>query len=315
MNKILTLMVLLLSGAACHAQLAGGNSGGAEPHQPLSAHEIANATYSGIEDEPVTLVDGQWRGEPFVAGGASAPAVGLVSDFSLTGDLDGDEGQETLVLLWSSSGGSGTFDYIAVLERDANGALQNLATAPLGDRVRVMSAAIRDGTVQFDVVQAGSGDAACCPGQKVRRTFVLESGELMEKGNENKGRLSLADLGGEWVLTHFQDGEEVTGDIEITLAFEGNRIAGKSACNRYSGNVSAGEMPGDIALDGPMAMTRMMCPPLQMDAERRYIQALEKVTRYSFLAGKLVLSWSGDDGSGSLTFVSSAQPAPGNNRG
>lgn len=35
----------------------------------LTVAQLANATYSGIYDEPVTLTDGVYEGEPFVEGG------------------------------------------------------------------------------------------------------------------------------------------------------------------------------------------------------------------------------------------------------
>ena len=119
---------------------------------------------------------------------------------------------------------------------------------------------------------------------------------------EGNPTASTEDLGGDWVLTHFARGEEVSEGIEITLQFDQDRIAGKSACNRYNGTLSEGNMPGEIRLDGPMATTRMMCPPLQMDAEQRYLRALENLQRYSFTAGRLALSWSGEDGMGELIF-------------
>ena len=96
--------------------------------------------------------------------------------------------------------------------------------------------------------------------------------------------------------------EEVPETLEITLAFDAGRISGKAACNRFNGGVGEGETPGAIHAEGPMAMTRMMCPPPQMEAEQRYMRALENMTRYTFEAGKLLLSWSSDDGSGTLFF-------------
>jgi hypothetical protein len=57
---------------------------------------LANASYQGIEDSPVQLENGRWEGKPYVEGGASRPSVGLVEDFSLQGDLDGDGNPETV---------------------------------------------------------------------------------------------------------------------------------------------------------------------------------------------------------------------------
>jgi heat shock protein HslJ len=334
MNKpsgILQLLAipLTLGLAGCGAQ----NDGASPPAEPPAAvnaapvaapvsdaaqtlpapswQEAANATYGGVFGEETTMADGLWEGEPFVAGGASAPRAGLVDDFRLSGDLDGDGAEEAVVLLWSSSGGSGTFDYLAVLDRDANGAVINRATAALGDRVKVRAAAIEGGRVVVDAVQAGPDDAACCPGQKMRRTFVLEGEKMTEASTEDQGRLSLADLEGEWKLLRFGPDEALPADVEITLQFQDGAIAGKAACNRYTGGVVPGDMPGTLSLSGPMAMTRMMCPPLLMDWEQRYSAALEGLQQFSFVAGRLVLYWRGDDDAGTLTFVRAPAGAPG----
>jgi heat shock protein HslJ len=282
----------------------------ADPPTP-SWQEAANATYRGVFDEAIVLKDGQWQGAPYVEGGASAPRAGLAGDFLLHGDVDGDGAEEAVVLLWSSSGGSGTFDYVAVLDRDVNGAVTPVAITPLGDRVKVRSASIEDGRIAFDVVQAGPGDAACCPGQKMRRTFVLEGEKMREASTEDQGRLSLADLEGEWKLLRFGPDEALPADVEITLEFQDGAIAGKAACNRYTAGVVPGDMPGTLSLSGPMAMTRMMCPPPFMEWEQRYTMALEGLQQFSFVAGRLVLSWRGDDDAGTLTFVRAPAGAPG----
>lgn len=271
---------------------------------PPSAEELAQAAFDGTNSGEVTLTDGKWEGEPFEEGAASRPTAGLVRDFQLTGDLTGDGTAEAVVLLWTSSGGSGTFDYVAAMGRDQAGAVVNLATAELGDRVKVRSGEIVNGRAVFTVVQAGPEDAACCPGQKIKRTFALQDDSLNEISTEDLGRLSIADLAGvEWVLTHFKWDEEASGEAEITLVFDGDRIGGKSACNQYSGSVTDGEMPGDLTVNMPMASTMMACPPPIDEIERRYLEALQSVNQYSFLAGKLAMTSSVDDQWATMLFA------------
>jgi len=279
--------------------------------QPMNTHEpsvvlatptlaeLENVTYTGIGDgqAPVTLTDGEWQGQPFVDGGASRPRVGLVRDFRLTGDLNGNGAEETVVLLWSNSGGSGTFDYLAIVGRDESGAALNLATAALGDRVKIRTAAIdAGGMIVVNTVQAGPDDAACCPGQKFKRTFILAQDSLSEVSSKDQGRQSLADLAGvEWLLTRFDSNDALPEGIEVTLSFNTDRIAGKSACNRYNGSVSTGKIPGSLTVNMSMAATMMACPPLADEIERRYLNTLQAVTQYSFLVGKLALTWRKDD--------------------
>jgi hypothetical protein len=180
-----------------------------------TAAELANATYTGIEEGPVTLVEGRWEGEPYVEGGASRPSAGLVEDFSLAGDLNGDGSNETVVLIWQSGGGSGTFSYLAVMGR-SDDEVKNLATAEIGDRVKLRSGRIDDDLIILDVLQQG-------------------------------------------------------------------------------------EAPTDLKI-GPAMGTRMACPGELMDLEHKYLDALTHVTGFSFLAGKLVLTWEKDGNWSTMIF-------------
>lgn len=310
--------ILALCGLLALAACASG-PGPAPAGAPLPApswQEAANADYgaihAGAPGVAVTLKDGEWQGEPYAQGGASAPRAGLARDFLLSGDLDGDGAEESAVLVWTSAGGSGTWDHLSVLDRAADGAVSERASAPLGDRVRLRAARLVDGRVELDTVQAGPADAACCPGQKMHRTFALAGDALTEISTEDQGRMSLADVQGDWVLTHFGYDERVPDGIEITLQVEDERIAGTAACNRYSGALKEGDAPGDVTLVGApagvLAVTRMMCAPPLMDSELRYLQALQGLIQYSFLAGKLALTWRDREGMGALLFAP-AQPS------
>jgi hypothetical protein len=129
-----------------------------------------NATYSGIEGLEITLKDGVWEGAPYQPDSAVRPRVGLVRDIEICGDIDGDGENETVVALWYASGGSGTFQYIAVLEEGETGP-ENTFTAPVGDRVKIEGGAIGDGMVHLDVIQHGPDEPACCPTQAVTRHY------------------------------------------------------------------------------------------------------------------------------------------------
>jgi len=130
-----------------------------------------------------------------------------------------------------------------------------------------------------------------------------EPGHGQEVGSEITGPLSLADLAGvEWVLTHFGREDPAPPEPAITLVFEGERIVGSSGCNRYFAGVEAGEAPGELAI-GPVGSTRMACPEDQMALEDRYLKGLGSVVRFGFATGKLVLSWSQDDATGSMLFA------------
>ncbi|RLA31348.1 MAG: hypothetical protein DRR03_09755, partial [Gammaproteobacteria bacterium] len=145
---------------------------------PPALGAMANATYPGIMDAPVTLHDGKWEGKPYSEGGASRPRITLVSGFRVAGDLDGDGVPEAVVLLAASTGGSGTFSHLAAVSHAGAGVAVR-AVALLGDRVQVRYARIEDGELVIDTVEAGEEDAACCPGEKRQRRWRLV-GDVLE---------------------------------------------------------------------------------------------------------------------------------------
>ncbi len=266
----------------------------------ITIEQAANATYLGIYEEPVTLNDGRWEGEPYAPGGASRPSVWLVDRLWLTGDLDDDGEEEAAVLLAENSGGSGSYSYIAALGR-RDGELVNLGTALIGDRVQMRAMRLSAGRVELDVVQQGPQDAACCPTQKATRAWALQSDGLAEVSSQVTGTLSIADLEGtEWVLTHLARYEAAPAEPEITLVVEGDQVSGTSGCNRYFGTIEE-PSTGELSL-GPLAGTRMACAEEAMELETQYLQALGGAESYGFLAGRLALSYRVQDGIQTLLF-------------
>jgi len=283
--------------AQAEVQAASGSRPAAAP----TPAELAAMRYTGIIAGGVTLQDGRWEGEPFVEGAASRPVVGMVQDFTLTGDLDNDGLDEAVAILWESSGGSGTNSYVAVVgRRDAR--LVNIATALIGDRVQLRDARIADGRVELDVVQQGPDDAACCPTETATRVWVLADEGLSEMDASHKGTLSLLDLQGqEWLLVSLGRDVPVLDSLEVTLTFSADGVAGHSGCNRYFGAANPGEQSGELRF-GPLGGTRMACPPAAMDFETHYLQMLAGVTRYGFLNGQLALTVQQDDSVSVLLF-------------
>jgi heat shock protein HslJ len=261
---------------------------------------LANATYQGVEEEPVRLQEGRWEGEPYVEGGASRPSVGLAEGFELRGDLDADGIPESLVLLWQSSGGSGTYGYIAVMA-DRGGVLTNIATAPYGDRVQIRGGKVEDGIVSLEVVQQGEDDAACCPTRLATRSWSLDGDRLLEHEPELAGTLSLSALEGvDWVLVDAGPELHISDDVQLTLSISEGRVAGHSGCNRYSASIEYGPASGEISI-GPVMGTRMACPEDQMALEAGFLGLLGNASMFRFIAGQLILR--GDKGDQSFTMT------------
>jgi heat shock protein HslJ len=298
LSWLLLLPLVLL--VAC----GGDTETGETPSSPTLA-ELKSATYQGLEgDAPsVTLIDGAWEGEPFVEGGASAPRVTFVRDFHLLGDLDGDGAEEAVVLLSESSGGSGEFIYLAIIDR-REGKLENIATAAVGDRVQVRAGWIEGDRVLLSVIQAGPEDAACCPGELATRGWALLADGTLEvlPPDAETERLSLEAIGEiKWVLREWSWGESAPMEPEISLVYQDGRLAGSAGCNNYFGSVQDTGSPGEVNL-GPVGSTQMACPEEVMAAESRFLEQLGGVKQYGFMAGQLALSYVQDGDWGVMLF-------------
>lgn len=307
LNAILSLALSL----AC---LSCVHSGASDPKDTgLSEWSLAslkNATYSGltVHPDPVTLVDGRWEGAPYVQGGASRPSVHFVADLYRTGKIAGIAADAAVVFLSESSGGSGTFLYLAVVEKK-NGTPVNTATAPVGDRVQIRDVRIEDGKIVVDVLQAGPQDAACCPGELARRHWQLNAHQLLEtEAPAVTGRLSLKVIAGDtWTLRVWGPGEPAPDEQPITLVYDHGRLAGSAGCNRYFASVIPGDNPGDLKI-GPSGSTRMMCAEPAMAAEQRFLKQLKGIQKFGFFFGQLALTFATDGRRGTMHFDRTNDP-------
>ncbi len=274
---------------------------------PPRLEELADETFSGIGNRPVRLRNGKWEGKPYSPGGASRPVVGLADHFLLEGDLNGDGSDDSAVVLWENSGGSGTRSYLAVMSRSGK-KIENLGTTLIGDRVQVRSGWIVDRRVILDLVRAGPADAACCPSERALVSWSLTDGGLTQLEDEVIGILSLADIEGpEWRLAEIGWGDPIPEDVEATLQFQGNKVAGTGGCNRFFGSV-ASESPGELEFSG-MGTTQMACPESAMDVERRFLTTLARATSYGFATGRLLLTCETQDGMVVLIFDLKKEPS------
>jgi heat shock protein HslJ len=204
------------------------------------------------------------------------------------GDLVGVRDENAVALFSISEDGSGSLVHVGVFQ-ERSGRVADVGSAMVGDRVQVRALSIVDGTVVLDVVEAGPGDALCCPGQLAHKSYAFRDGVLTLVSSSVTGRLSLAALaGGEWTLVSL-DGQPLPPEARRpTAVFEETRVSGFGGCNRYFGGVVE-ESPGAIVV-GPLAGTKMACPSPAMEIEDRFLASMSQATRYSFVGGRLVLS-------------------------
>jgi len=265
--------------------------------QAPTLKELKNASYSGIEGlkGSVKLVDGRWTGRPYGKGSASRPVVSLVGDLRVIGDLDNDGTDDAVVLLNYVPGGTGQLLHLAVVVRK-NGKIQNVATTLIGDRVQIRDVRIEQKRIFVDVVQAGSKDAMCCPGEVTTLGWTLEPGGKLNPFvvTAKPERLTLATNGNtEWVLRSWDLKAPAPKQPTVTLVFKDGRFTGSSGCNNYFAPAKDGTMSGDVEV-GPAGTTRKSCPDNEMSVEARFLDQLVRVKKFGFLVTQLALSWEKD---------------------
>ncbi|MEM7034716.1 MAG: hypothetical protein AAF629_34570, partial [Chloroflexota bacterium] len=153
---------------------------------PSISERLKNATY-WIEDieEPIVLADGRFEGKPFVEGTASRPTAWLAEqthgDAAYTyGNLTGNNEAEGVVILAANLGGSGSFHFLIVTTlSDNNPTPPQLATAFLGDRIKVDSIYLEQGEIVLRLKTHGPNDGLCCPTQDEEWRFILDDGALI----------------------------------------------------------------------------------------------------------------------------------------
>lgn len=99
-------------------------------------------------------------------------------------------------------------------------------------------------------------------------------------------------LGPEWIVESI-DGDAVTGDSRPTITFdEQGQVAGLASCNRYFASY---ELTGKGLSIAGGASTMMACGPAVMKQERRFLDALDAISRFE-IAPDRALVLLADDG-------------------
>ena len=144
-----------------------------------SLQQLRNISFQGVHGQTVKLKDGGYEGPTFDASGASRLGVELIEQLMVSGDMTGDGHAEAAVFLTASSGGSGVYNYLAIVTKNGS-SYQNIATMNLGDRVQVRALRYAGGTLILDFITAGPEDAACCPSLKMRNTCLLYTSDAAD---------------------------------------------------------------------------------------------------------------------------------------
>ena len=160
----------------------------------LTVDVLMNATYVGVYDQPVTLTDGKYEGEPFSADSPMRPTVTMVDRLIAYGDLNGDGVEDAAVILVENSGGSGVFNYVAAV-LNVGGMPVNPAVQALGDRVQIKSMVIDGSRITTEIVTQGPDDPFCCPTLLLRQTFQVQGNPAAGGGAPGTGHGSVPSSG------------------------------------------------------------------------------------------------------------------------
>jgi C-terminal processing protease CtpA/Prc len=305
-NLLIAVLMAIFATAAAGSALAQP-----ENLPPISTEMLRNATYSGIYDAPITLTDGRYEGEPFVAGDASRPIVEYIDGAEVYGDLDGDGVDDAVVFLVENSGGTGNFVYVAAqLNRD--GQPLDAGAVWIEDRIQVKSAAIEDGQVALGLIAPGPGDGACCPSYRTGKRYVLQDGLLAELpgAEEESIKVTAADLADtSWTLLELDKDQPALADAEVTISFHDGQFSGFGGCNTYNGAFTLSDDNPFLVTIGPIAATQMACPEPLLSQESAYFAALQQVSRWGFAYGRLALAYTDDQGN-NVPLLFAPQGAP-----
>jgi heat shock protein HslJ len=269
---------------------------------PLTIEALKNAEYAtdSAAQGKVRLSNGLY--EEQAAPGSAAKTTIRLHDLYAIGDLNGDLVDDAAAVLVANTGGSGTFFQLAgVLNQ--GGAPVHVASADLGDRVKLEYLRIASGMITVRMITQGPADPMCCPTQPVTRTYALAGNKLELVKTEQdaptptpqptaaatKTPSPLANS--HWTLIAMGGGMSQTAALpntEVTLRLgPDGKATGSAGCNTFGGSY---EISGSKLQFGPLAATKMYCGDNgRMQQETNYFAVLGSTHSYRIVMGQLLL--------------------------
>ncbi|MBW2259389.1 MAG: META domain-containing protein [Deltaproteobacteria bacterium] len=264
----------------------------------LLRNQLANTTYRSkwTQSDTVTLTNGQYR-EPAAPGSASETVVMLLDTIAF-GRID--EQNAAALILTTNAGGSGTFFDLVLVLQEAD-SWTNVASASLGDRVKINSVSIRDGSVFVDMVGHREDDPMCCPTQQEERKYALQADRLVlspaatpAAAGDAGAHSPIVDV--KWNLIEIQwmnDTRDLVDDtLKYTLELKPDgAVSIRADCNSGFGTytLEGGALTIDIA-----GTTMAACPPGSL--YDTYLRSLGQIYGFVLEGEFLYLSMRMDSG-------------------
>jgi len=269
----------------------------------ITVTRLENATYQSewTKEETAPLTDGKYS-EEIVPGAASKIEVALGDRMGFGFGPDGKP--FAAVVLFTNSGGSGTFIDLGVVVEES-GTLVNTAVTSLGDRVQVQSLGVEGEKIVVEMVTHGPDDPMCCPTQLVRNVYALGDGTLVEESSVVIGQAASDGsasaqpelLNTVWQWQEYQDQADVNN---ITVGEPEKYTLQLLADGTYQLQADCNKGQGSYTLEGssltlqPGPMTMAACGPESQDAD--FLTKLFDVVTYVIEDGKLFLNLKMDAG-------------------
>jgi len=154
-----------------------------EAKAPAPAPAAAGAGYEDatyvIENQPVTLKGGMATSS--AAPGSAAQVVTRIFGNEAAGDLNGDGVPDEAFILTQSTGGSGTFYYVAAALEGAPGGPVGTNAVLLGDRIAPQTTEIKDGEIIVNYAVRAAGEPMTArPSLGVSKYLKVAQGKLVE---------------------------------------------------------------------------------------------------------------------------------------
>ena len=270
-----------------------------EPEEQLKSDPL-NTTYT-IGNRPVSLVDG--RSEEPAAPNSSGKIFTQVQNKPLFADINKDGINDALLILTQSTGGSGTFYYVAAAIATPSG-YEGTAGHFLGDRIKPQRIEVLGSKVGIHFLTRSAeqsfGDDPTLS-QRIDVIYVAENRQLAEvaidfEGEADPNRMTLQMHPWTWIRTVFNnDTSKVpkkAGDFTLTFTKDG-QVVGTTDCNSFRGTTTV--LDHKIEFGKNLATTRKFCEDSQ---EMEFIEMLQNVRSFFFTSrGQLIMEFKYDSGS------------------
>jgi hypothetical protein len=179
MKKLIlaSILVFISAGVVMYLKIPlQNNSIPSNSTQPVAGSYL-NATYI-IENESVKLING--HNETPIPDSSNVMATDVFGN-EAQGDLNGDGQPDMAFLLTQNGGGTGTFFYVAVALKMANG-YQGTNAVYIGDRIAPQTTEIKNGELIVNYADRKPGEPfSADPSLGISKYLKVTNGQLVEK--------------------------------------------------------------------------------------------------------------------------------------